>query len=515
MFQKLKMLPRSLAGRGVPYFLLGSLAFLYLKTFILPVTPIYQGDTAPIFLLDAARMVEGQVLYRDFFELVFPGAPAVYFVLFKVFGMRAWIPSVTLILLGMGLGWMSYVISKRLVRGVSVFLPGLLFLAFGYGNALDATHHWFSVLAVMAAVALIIENRTLKNLAGAGGLCGLATWFTQSRGIAALVGLALFLVWEWRAKRRYWSWLAKTEACLLASFLATGVPLTAYFAWKAGLERFRYCTGTFIREYFFAFRWNQLRAYMVQVPEFSTWVQVPAWGIWLFVHMLVPLVFLLFFARYWREAGVRPQESWDALMLLNIVGLFSFLSIAFAPAWLRVCTALLPALILFVWFMDSPGRLHRAIRGVLWVVGLTVAMVGPAIVQTGGWRYFHSPVGRVVLLELERHEKFRWVRDRTRPGEFLFHGTDYDIYFLLGLRNPAEVPFLTATDYTRPEQVRNVVEALERYRVRFVLWSVDLDLRDEDHPSGDHLGPLRTFLHKRYQVVKTFCDGSQVWARRS
>jgi hypothetical protein len=46
--------------------LLGSLCFLYLRTFLLPCVPIYQGDNAPFFLLDAARMLRGEVIYHDF-----------------------------------------------------------------------------------------------------------------------------------------------------------------------------------------------------------------------------------------------------------------------------------------------------------------------------------------------------------------------------------------------------------------------------------------------------------------
>ena len=62
-------------------------------------------------------MSEGQVIYRDFFELTFPGTQLVYLALFKTLGIRAWIPGALLLLFGVGLTWLSIVISKQVMTG--------------------------------------------------------------------------------------------------------------------------------------------------------------------------------------------------------------------------------------------------------------------------------------------------------------------------------------------------------------------------------------------------------------
>jgi hypothetical protein len=144
---------------------------------------------------------------------------------------------------------------------------------------------------------------------------------------------------------------------------------------------------------------------------------------------------------------------------------------------------------------------------------LVVAVVAAVGTQAGWKGYLGTPVGQVAILDPERYEKYRWLRSRTRPQEWFFEAGDTDIYFLLGLRNPAEVAFLTPTEYTRPGQVENVLKALEERRVRVVLWPPWLDL-PQDGPPGDHLGPVRDYLGRRYGVVKTFGDGEQVWERR-
>ena len=361
-------------------------------------------------------MSEGQVIYRDFFQFTLPGTEVVYLLLFKTFGIRAWIPSVLLLLFGVGLTWLSIVISKQLMTGASVFLPAALYLTFCFGNALDATHHWFSILAVMAGLAVMIQDRSLARTAGAGGLCGLAACFTQSRGALAVLAMALFLVWEWRTTKRSRSWLARREVCLFAAFLAVSVPFVAFFIWKAGMKSFVDCTFGFPLRYYAAFNRNNLGVYMVDMPDLPWPLEAPAFGIWLFVHALLPLVYLLFLARQAREGKQRPEEPWDRLMLLNFVGLSLFLAVAPAPNWFKVSSAALPALILLVWFVRSGGRFARAARLLLWLAALSVAVVKPVTAQTGWRGILETPVGRAALLEPDRFLKARWLLSRTRPA---------------------------------------------------------------------------------------------------
>ncbi len=508
----LRPIARRSAQWFLPVVLTGTLVFLYLQTFVLPAIPIYQGDTAPIFLLDGVRMLGGETLYRDFFELTFPGTPLVYFLLFKLFGVRAWIPAAMLVVLGFGLAWLSIVISKRILKGASVCLPAILFLALLYGNALDAAHHWYSVLAVMAALAVVIDERPPARMAWAGALCGVAAFFTQTRGFLSALGFAAFLVWEARVNKLGWRTLVKAEASLAAAFALTTVGSVAWFAWKAGLARFLYCTVTFNMKFYSAFRWNQMGAFMIELPEFPSWLQAPALAVWIAIHVLVPMAYGLFLVRWLREKERRPQEPWDRLMLVNITGLFLSAGVVFSPSWLRLCTASLPALILLVWFVDSSARLARPIRYLLWSFALVAAIAQPVVKQADG-QFLKTPVGRVALLERDRFQEFQWIAERVKPGEFFLDAADAEKYFLLGVRIPAEVPFLTPTEYTRPEWVRSTLAGLERHRVQYVLWSLELDMPEYRQGSSDHLGALRAYLRDHYRVVKVFPDGTQVWQR--
>lgn len=118
---------RRIGRRPAFYFLLIATLCTYLNLFIAPRRPIYRDGDGSIYLLEATRMLQGQVIYRDFFEFIFPGTQWIYLFFFKLFGVRAWIPNALLVGQGVGLTWLITTISRRVLPGVSAFLPGSYF----------------------------------------------------------------------------------------------------------------------------------------------------------------------------------------------------------------------------------------------------------------------------------------------------------------------------------------------------------------------------------------------------
>jgi hypothetical protein len=486
---------------------------LYLDAFIFPHTPVYQGDTAPIYLLEATKMLEGQVIYRDFFQFTLPGTQVFYLLLFKLFGVRAWIPSALWVVLGIGLAWTGVVISKQLLSGASVYLPSLLFLGCAFITEPDPTHHWFSTLACMGAIAVLMPERSPSRLAWAGALCALATVFTQSRGIVAIAGFAVFLLWEWHAKKRDWGWLVRAGMYLVTPFLAMTLSLLAYLAGKVGPRLFFNCTVVFLMKYWSKWFWGTLYVYGADGPILPLWLEAPVLLLWIFMHLLLPFVYILFYVHYRRHAIACPEEPWDRAMLICIVGFFLFLGIASSPIWFRLISVAPPALILYVWLIKSPAKLPRTLTRLAWAGGLLALLSQSVIVQTGWKGYLQSPTGRAALLDPGHYEKYRWVLGHTHPGDFYFQADDCDEYFLLGLQDPAEVSFITDSRYTRPEQMQNVVAMLEKHRVRFVMWSAWLDVPRSPGADGS-AEPVRVYLRAHYHPVKGFDDQyAEAWER--
>ena len=78
--------------RPVPGFwiFIGSAIFCWFSLFRLSGTPIWTGGDQTMWLEDGQRMLFGEVLYRDFFQMTFPGTELLYYWAFRLFGLRTW-----------------------------------------------------------------------------------------------------------------------------------------------------------------------------------------------------------------------------------------------------------------------------------------------------------------------------------------------------------------------------------------------------------------------------------------
>lgn len=489
--------------------MVGGLIFLYLNLFYFPGIPIHLYGEKSTYLFNAKRMLDGQLVYRDFFQHSLPATEVFYFILFSLLGLHAWIPNVTLILLGLTTAWLIIIISKKVIPGRTAFLPAVLFLVIPFYSQPGAADGWFSIMLVMAAIAVLIDHITALGLVGAGALCGLATCFNQSRGISAEIGLAAFLVWAVFRKVLSWDDCRRAQTYLWVPFVTIVVLFNAYFAFEAGIGRFLHDTVAFGFQYWSVATWNSHYAYMTDLPQFHPWFRLPGFIVSLAVYLLVPLIFILFFVRWWDEEKDLPSEPWDRLMVIWFVGLTLFLGVVTSPTWVRLCTIAAPAMILFVWYFNFEGLLQRVRIGLLWVLAVALA-IGVTTESKLQWRgYATTPIGKVAILNRTQFDEVNFLLRNTRRGEYAFAGSM--LGYLLDLRDPARVAYVTASDYTRPEQVANVIEGLKNYAVKYVLWSPVLDLPQENPPSRTHLTPLYAYLSSHYHIAKIFPNYEMLW----
>jgi hypothetical protein len=501
------------------FFLLASLIFLYSFLFVPPFIPTVAsiGDTL-YYVCDGKRMYEGDAIYRDFFQFLTPGTSVTYFLLFKIFGLRSWVPNMSVLLLGMALAGLSVAIARKLMGPRLALLPSAIFLAGIYKNQLYPIHHWYSLLCATAAIASLVERRTLGRIAAAGCFCGLAACFTQTRGVAVALGIGAFLWWESRRRQAGWRTTIRKEAYLAAGLLATLIAGNAYFVWKAGLARFLWCTVVFVLKYYrqdggpntFL---GSLQDFPMAGPLSSIPIRIAQW---FFIFAVVPVTYVLFFVRYWRDSGKTPTERWERPMLLAMVGASLLLSVAPAPSLGRMGPSVLPGIILLGWFLDSPRKLGRVVAaslavGVLLIVAHTVAGF-----QSREKSILKMPPGPIAITVPELREELAWIQHNTRQSEYFYATSDPGLYFYGDLRNPTPLPFVTDTGYTTPEQVADVIRGLEQHHVRYISWDgVELGTAaDWGNPADHRLGPLWNYIHSHYRLVKVFADSDEIWERK-
>jgi len=480
----------------------------YSRSFIFPKVPLLPGGDQLSFVSAGSRIVAGELPYRDFFEKLPVGTDLTYALLIKWLGLYNSIPGLVMAFLAAAIVLLMTLAAGRLMRGPVIALPGLLLVGFVLLGSLDATHHWFSTLAALAAMLVLLDGVTLPRVAAAGALCGLAACFTQTAGATAVAGFVIYLVWKTRRNGLpAREWLPK---CLLLCGAAAGVFAVAntYFIWAAGPGHWLFCTVIYPFRYFRVPAVNNWRVVEYDFqwhPALSRWISFP------FMYATVPLVYIIF-AFYSRERRTRfPREPWDQLVLVVLTGIALFITIAPAPTVKRLSYVSPPAMILLAWLLDRPGKSAGRLKAVLGGLAVGLAIAASIHTQTRWRAYLDLPAGRTAFSDRVEYDEYGWMLAHTHPGQYFFGMPP--MLVPLHLVSPTAVEGFDTSDYTRPEWVVAGVQALQMHPPPMMVLNNGKQYLFSAHPPSDHNGPFRDFWVQNYRLTQTFPNGDEVWER--
>jgi len=494
-------------------FLLFISVFLFLQLFILPITPIlFEGDHM-IPVSNAMRLLDGEVMYRDFFHFVPPGADLYYAALFEVFGARIWILNATIFLLGIAQLALIFAFSKKLLSGIFVYLPTLLYFAIGFRLfGIDGSCRLFSVICVLLAAFLVMVKRTPNYLIAAGCLCGLASFFVQTRGLLGVGAIGLFLLW-WHWKR------GLGFRTLVRDWLFAGIPFLvvvfltqAYFAFQAGFDNYYFANVTFLKDYYRSDTLSNFGSYFVDVPSVSSYLEAygnlggvfrfsRVAGPTFFYYAVVPLVYIVFLV-YRRYARIEDRFRDEGLVLLSILGIVFFIGISALTA-LRLYQVSIPAMIILPLLIS---RLPKAqLIGKILVVVLCFLTAAYSVQRQIVERVVVDlPAGRTAFLSPLMAEKFIWLQTHVEPGEAIYEAQHPTFYFPMHLKNPTPFYLIRDNNYTPDFHVAELMRALEKTPPRFIIWHGAWSKEPEDRKPGDNLAPLWQFIRTNYTLHKEF-----------
>ena len=476
----------------------GALFFLYLRTFILPAAPLIAHDDQALFFVRAARMLHGQVLYRDFFELVPPGIDLLYYAAFRLLGIHSWIMQAWSIVLGLALFCVITLIARRMLSGPLILLPGLLFLVFDFNLALDPTHHWYSTLFALAAVAVLAGGATMQRILAAGALCGIAALFTQTQGVLAFLALIIYLIWLKRSESHAPSLLPRL-ALFVVPFVLIVCSVLGYYVHKAGFHTLFFDLVLFAPRYMSSSDFNSPQTYLHQFPPLHSLADMVRLIPVLFIYAVVPYIYFFGLLQLWRRRKTLPRALVENLVLLHLVGLALFLAIANGPRLHRLCTVAPPAILICVWLISRPGRALQITRYLLWFLAAALALLLAIYRQTQWHGALDLPIGRTAFYDPVEFNEFQWLAQRTHPSDLFFNQGGLALY--LSLDNPTASEFVNHDEFTRPEQVASVIQSLQHHPPRFIL----LD-QEDPNPSDphDHSAPFRQYVHDHYRLAQSF-----------
>ncbi|MGI8639522.1 MAG: hypothetical protein ACR2MG_06165 [Pyrinomonadaceae bacterium] len=487
--------------------------FLYLQLFRFPATPIlFEGDHA-VHLSNAWRLFQGEVAFRDFFLFTFPGTEFFYLVFFKLFGVKLWILNAAIFCLLLSLSAVGLFFSRQLLSGWAVYLPVSIFIIIGFRPlGIDGSHRFFSVLAVLLAVAVLFSQRTSSRLFLAGTFCGLASCFTQPRGLVGMTAIIFFLAVEkFYTKQNLSAFIRSIIWVVLPFALIIGF-ISIYFIITAGFETFYFATFVFPVKHYPADVWNNPRAFLRDVPGFretplSLYLRqaVPV----LFNYFLIPWVYLLFFVVLWFKRQTISDEKKLQLIFINLAGLFLAIGVFSSPSSARFYQISLPGLISLVWIIQYLFHLPKIILSFLIISGL----LGLSYIvqrQTIPVYSLDTPSGSAVSLSAESLSRYKWVADHTQPNDYLYEAHHPSLYMIFQLKNPTPLPLIRPNNYTSVEQVDDVIKGLKQNPPRYIIWNGIWETYNSNQSPDFHLPPLADFVHTNYHRVEKLNNFSDV-----
>jgi hypothetical protein len=482
-------------------------AYLLARTFVYPGVPVLLVGDQGFFWSYADRLLHGQLPYRDFFQFTPPGTDLMFAGAFALFGTRIWVTNAVVIALGTALGAVAFRIARQLMSDAEAALATAVFTVLVYGQALNATHHWWSVLGIMAAVSVLPPTFSARRLVAAGALVGLSMFFTQSHAVPGLVGIGAFTAWQGRREGLSRRATMACEGALLAGFLAVTLPAATYLVARAGIAP--------VWDSLVVYVWRYMRQppaeWTFGLPEPLNEASVRWLAPYLVVYAIVPAAYVLTPAVSLGEF-IRPNtRADDARVLCWLVGALLFAEILPGFNWVRLYAVALPAVILFVW---AVGRAPRYARVAHLLVAVGTVLLACALVRSTYRNHrdvVDIPGGRVAS-NAKDQEKLPWLADHLRPGESVFLAGKSSLYIPLGLHNPLFLDAAVPGPQTAPAHVRRAIRDLDAAEVAHVLWSPALGAPQPGQPP-EGVPALRAYVHARYHLEKTFRDGDELWER--
>lgn len=500
--------------------------FIYSFLFKFPLTPFLRDADQSIFIYEAERMLNGDVMYRDFFEFTFPGTQSFYAALFSIFGVRYWLVAAVTLVIALVTAWLMIKIAERFLPSPISYFPALLYIFFGFRwFGLDGSHRMFSPIFVLLAVLLLIRSRSFISLAATGICLGICSFFTQQRGFVVLAAIVVFLFIEKIFGTSDWRNFFRQSAIIGASFAVSLMVLVAPFVFAAGAETFFSSAFVYPFKYYQYGHPNSFGVFFVDLQKAFTIKYFPdviELAPVVFHDFIVPLAGPVVFITFLAKRRVFEWAVWQYPVLVALVGLFLTLSTT-APNQFRLFQISAPSLIALIWLFDQLIASNAIKKKLMASAAALLLLLGAvqAIRVQSFWKTvpLETPSGHLAAIESPLSRRYEWLLKNTKPGDYIFEVYEPFVYLPLGLKNPTRFGQIWPNGYTRPEQIEEVIRDLTAKPPRFILWDNAYLPTGSTREEGDHTGPLADFVHANYRPVGEIyeMDGRpvQVWEKKN
>jgi len=440
------------------------------------------GDEGTI-VYGAQRVLEGAIPYRDFTEVMGPGAFYWHALWFSVLGVSWTTSRMALLATALGCASALYYITTRQYRGAFAVVPAAIYSLVTVPLWPAVNHHFDANLCVLLAVAILVGPSSASPARSviSGLLLGIGATIMPQKGAYVAVALVVGSIMDRPAAESVKRTLARA-LWMVVPFAAIGLGVIGFFWSRGALRDLLNATLVFpatsyhavnVVPYAFSLREQYLEPWAAIFLTLCPWpiTEVAAIVVWLplvIVTVAPALVAVLTIAdlaskRLWQLAPSGPSR-WS--YLLAAFALFAselhrpdLIHLVYgSPLLLVVLTGRLAGL------RSRPAALAR---GVLTSCSVLTAIVllSPAV---GQHQVMNTRRGQVAMAQYD--DALEFIQSHVAPGDPVFVYPYYPMYyFLANVRNPTRHSILLY-GYNGADEFRDAVQSIESKRVEFVLW---------------------------------------------
>jgi len=499
--------------RTLPLLLVAGTSFAYLLAYPLA---IGRADESHL-LYGARRILDGEVIYRDFFEILTPLAFYLFAAIYRLAGTTLLAARVGMAIINAAACALLFHLARRLSGVAEATLATLIVACICLPTWPYASAHWIST-----ALGLLIASVTLARAdgwassrvrpLGAGILAGVAICVQQQRGVflATWLPLALWVLSRPLATATRWRTLGAQLASCAAGGASVLVLVLGHAAWTASpgavfdalyafnMTTYRVTTG--------GIHWAAVLG-LTEAWRASTWI----WLLRFSPLFLVGEAALLLPA--WRSHDRRDLERTSlwllaALMSLSIWYLPDFIHVSFVLPYLLLPGASVLHALRTAPAWDRLPAVRRAVTALIWLASL--AVLGKGIANLAYARaiapiQLETAFGPVrVNPEMEQlfHAvQANLVRDPDGRSWLYSYPDDAWLYLTVPGNDPTPYTVILAGIYP-PARVRQVTDPLRAGRAGTVVVlralasdSIPQLVAQEYDPVAD-AGPYRIYVRR-------------------
>jgi hypothetical protein len=477
------------------------------------------GDEGTI-VYGAQRVLEGATPYRDFIEVMGPGAFYWHALWFSVLGISWTTTRIALLVTALGCASAIYYITTRRYSGPFAVLPAAIYSLVTVPLWPAVSHHFDANLWVLLGCAVVVGSpgtSAARSVVG-GLLLGIGATIMPQKGtyvaLALLVGMVMDRPEGETAKRA----ITRT-LWMLVPFASVGVSVIGYFWLRGGLP-------------------DLLNATLVLPATRYHSVNTVPYAFGLSAEFLAPWASIFRALFPWPLTGLAAVALWLPLVVVAASpALVAVLAVVrLLPNRLRRLTSsaplpwsyLLAACALFASEIHRPDIFHLAYGSPLLLVVVTCWLAGlrsrPSAIAHGiltfstiltGVSLLFLTVGHNQVISTrrgqivmdQRDEALEFIQNNVAPGEPIFVYPYYPMYyFMANVRNPTRYSILIY-GYNKSDEFQEAVHSIDSARVKFVLWDTLVsgeNLRqwfpNYSDPPEDHQ-TLERYLKAHYRLV--------------